>query len=126
VTGEVSVNIDEYKRRLLAEEQRLLSRMGRAGTEARESTDDAVHDAGEASVGDILKEEEFTEADVDWRTLGQVRDALRRIEEGKFGRCLVDGGPIEEERLRAVPWTPLCAKHARLREASRGQRTPTL
>ncbi len=120
------MNIDEYKRRLLAEEQRLLSRMGRAGTEARESTDDAVHDAGEASVGDILKEEEFTEADVDWRTLGQVRDALRRIEEGTFGRCLVDGGPIEEERLRAVPWTPLCAKHARLREASRGQRTPTL
>jgi len=120
------VNIDEYKRRLLAEEQRLLSRMGRAGTEARESSDDAVHDAGEASVGDVLKEEEFTEADVDWRTLGQVRDALGRIEDGTFGRCVVDGGPIEEERLRAVPWTPLCAKHARLTEASRRQRTPTL
>jgi RNA polymerase-binding transcription factor DksA len=28
----------------------------------------------------------------------QVRDALKRIEDGTFGRCVVDGGP--EDRLR--------------------------
>ena len=120
------MNTDEYKRRLLAEEQRLLEQMERAGTEARESTDDAVHDAGDASTDDVLKDEEFAEADAEWKTLGEVRDALRRIEEGTYGRCVVDGGPIEEERLRAIPWTPLCAKHARLREGARPQRTPTL
>jgi RNA polymerase-binding transcription factor len=123
---EVSVNTNEYKRRLLAEEQRLLDRMKQAGVEARESTDEAVHDSGEASTDDVLKDEEFAEADAEWKTLGEVRDALRRIEEGTYGRCVVDGGPIEEERLRAIPWTPLCAKHARLREASQPQRTPTL
>lgn len=120
------MNIDEYKRRLLAEEQRLLARMEQAGTEAREVAADAVHDAGDASTDDVQKEEEFTEADVEWKTLGEVRDALRRIEEGTYGRCVVDGGPIEEERLRAIPWTPLCATHARLRESSQPQRTPTL
>ena len=117
---------DQYKRRLLAEEQRLLDRMKQAGAEARESAGEAVHDAGDASTDDVRKDEEFAEADVDWKTLGEVRDALRRIEEGTYGQCVVDGGPIEEERLRAIPWTPLCAKHARLREASQPQRTPTL
>ena len=120
------MNTDEYKRRLLAEEQRLLEGMKRAGLEARESTDDSVHDSGDASTDDVRKDEEFTEADAEWKTLGEVRDALGRIEEGTYGRCIVDGGPIEEERLRAVPWTPVCAKHARLREAARPQRTPTL
>src|SRR5262249_5227945 len=123
---EVSVNLEEYERRLLSEEQRLLSRMGRTGTEVRESDGDVVQDAGDASTQDVLKDEELAEADGDWTTLRQVRDALRRIESGTFGRCAVDGGPIEQERLRALPWTTLCAKHARLREGSARHRTPTL
>jgi DnaK suppressor protein len=119
------MNTDTYKGRLLAEEQRLLSRMGRAGTDAREGTSE-VHDAGDASTDDVRKDEEFAEADAEWTTLGQVRDALKRIQDGTFGRCVVDGEPIEEERLRAIPWTPVCAKHQRLREASPRQKTPTL
>jgi len=116
---------DEYKKRLLAEEQRLLDGMGRAGADAREAPSD-VHDAGDASMDDVRKDEELAIADAEWSTLGQVRDALKRIEDGTFGRCLVDGGPIEVERLRAIPWTPTCARHARLREASAPPRTPSL
>jgi DnaK suppressor protein len=117
---------DEYERWLLAEERRLRSRMERAGTEARETTGDAVRDAGDASADDVLKDEEFAAADAEWTTLGEVRDALNRIRDGTFGRCLVDGAPIEEERLRAIPWTALCARHQRLRDAASRQRTPTL
>jgi DnaK suppressor protein len=121
----VSVKTDDYKQLLLAEEQRLLSGMERAGTDARESASE-VRDAGDASMNDVRKEEELAVADAEWITLGQVRDALKRIEDGTFGRCVVDGGPIEEERLRAIPWTPVCSRHARLREVSAPPRTPTL
>jgi RNA polymerase-binding transcription factor DksA len=38
---------------------------------------------------------------------------------------VVDGAPIEEKRLEAVPWTPYCLKHQQLLEgASRPK--PTL
>jgi RNA polymerase-binding transcription factor DksA len=39
---------------------------------------------------------------------------------------VVDGGPIEEKRLEAVPWTPYCLKHQKLLEAASQTRTPTL
>jgi len=74
----------------------------------------------------VRKEEGFTVADTEWIKLDQVRDALQRIKDGTFGRCAADGGPIEEERLKAIPWTPVCSRHARLREASEPQKTPSL
>jgi DnaK suppressor protein len=58
--------------------------------------------------------------------LNQVRDALKRIDEGTFGTCVVDGKPIEDARLQAVPWTPYCLKHQQLREETGSARTPTL
>ncbi|HET8946183.1 MAG TPA: TraR/DksA C4-type zinc finger protein [Candidatus Polarisedimenticolia bacterium] len=116
---------DEFKSRLLAEEKRLTDRMGRAGTQAREPIRE-VSDEADASVDDVRKDAQFAVADADWVTLGQVRDALARIENGTFGRCEVDGGPIDEERLRALPWASTCARHAQLREAAAPPRTPSL
>jgi DnaK suppressor protein len=55
-----------------------------------------------------------------------VRAALRRIELGIYGICVVDGCPIDEQRLNAVPWTPYCRKHQQMLEEARGIRTPTL
>jgi len=119
------VNTRDYERRLRAEEARLVERLERAGQAAREPGSE-VRDAADASVDDVRKDEGFATAEVDWRTLEQVRDALQRIRDGTFGRCAVDGGPIEAERLRAIPWTTVCAKHARAGEAAQPQRTPTL
>ena len=56
------------------------------------------------AVADEAASEDFTAAELDATTLQQVRDALRRIEDGTYGRCLADGGPIETKRLDAVPW----------------------
>ena len=119
------MDTNEFRRRLLAEEQRLRTQMSRAGEDAREAASE-VHDAGDASMDDVRKDEEFAVADAEWATLGEVREALQRIDAGTFGRCAVGGEPIEEERLRALPWTPVCAKHARLRDADAAKRTPSL
>jgi RNA polymerase-binding transcription factor DksA len=99
--------------------------MRRAGEDARAAASE-VHDAGDASMDDVRKEGEFAVADAEWATLGEVRDALQPIEDGTFGRCVVVGEPIAEERLRALPWTPVCAKHAQLRDADAVKRTPSL
>ena len=120
------MNVQEYKRRLLDVEKRLTSQTARGRERAREQVTDAAGDVGDASVADEAKSEEFTEAELDATVLQQVRDALGRIENGTFGRCAVDGGPIEPKRLEAVPWTPYCIKHQRLLEAASRPRMPTL
>ena len=87
---------------------------------------DAAHDVGDPSVADEVASEEFTEAEHNSAVLQQVREALGRVADGTFGRCIVDGGPIEERRLEAVPWTPYCLKHEKRLEVAASTRTPTL
>jgi DnaK suppressor protein len=120
------MNIQEYKRRLLELETRLSARMVRDGEHARAQVLDSAGDTADASVADLDASEDFTEAELDATVLQQVRDALRRIEDGTFGRCVVDGGPIDAERLEAVPWAPSCLKHQKLLEAALQPRMPTL
>ena len=119
------MDIEYYRRVLLARERELLERLGREVATAREAGDDQP-DVSDLSNVDELKEEYFALADTDSAVLAQVRAALRRIEVGTFGTCVVDGGPIDEERLRAVPWTPYCRKHQQEIEDRLGSRTPTL
>jgi RNA polymerase-binding transcription factor len=119
------MNLEEYRRRLLDLEADLSSRITRDQQNARAQVLDGPGDVADASVADEAESTAFTDAELDASVLQQVRDALRRIDDGTFGRCVVDGAPIEEKRLEAVPWTPYCLKHQQLLEgASRPK--PTL
>jgi DnaK suppressor protein len=120
------MNTQHYKQRLLDLEKTLSARIGQDTDHGRGEFIDSAHDVGDASVADELASEEFTEAEYSADVLQQVRDALRRVEDGTFGTCIVDGGPIEAQRLEAVPWTPYCLKHAERREVGATSRTPTL
>lgn len=42
--------------------------------------------------------------------LTEVERALKRIEEGTYGRCVDCGQPIPEKRLQAIPWASRCIK----------------
>jgi DnaK suppressor protein len=120
------MNVQEYKQRLLDLEARLSTRAARQREQAREQVVDSPHDTADDSVADEGESEDFTEAELDAAMLQQVGDALQRIENGTFGRCVVDGEPIEPNRLEAVPWTPYCVKHQKLLEAVSRPRTPSL
>jgi DnaK suppressor protein len=123
---DVAMNVQDYRTRLVALEKRLSARSVRGQETAREQVPDSPGDAGDASVAEEGESQAFTEAELDVTVLQQVRDALRRIEDGTFGRCVVDGEPIEEKRLDAVPWTPYCLEHQARLEAESPPRTPTL
>lgn len=43
--------------------------------------------------------------------LAEVEEALKRIDEGTYGHCIVGGELIPEKRLEAIPWTSRCVKH---------------
>jgi DnaK suppressor protein len=40
--------------------------------------------------------------------LEQIEAALRRLDSGHYGTCVVCGEPIEPQRLAAVPYAPRC------------------
>jgi RNA polymerase-binding transcription factor DksA len=43
--------------------------------------------------------------------LGEIKSALKKIEDGTYGICEVDGSPIEHGRLEANPAAKTCMKH---------------
>lgn len=49
--------------------------------------------------------------------LRDIEDALRRLEEGSYGRCEVCGQPIPDERLEANPTARFDIEHERARES---------
>jgi RNA polymerase-binding transcription factor DksA len=40
--------------------------------------------------------------------LAKVEGALGRLDAGTYGTCVICGRPIDEERLKAVPYAKLC------------------
>jgi RNA polymerase-binding transcription factor DksA len=41
----------------------------------------------------------------------EVKDALKKIQDGKYGICEIGGEEIEEKRLEANPAAKTCVKH---------------
>ena len=119
------MNINDFRRRLLALERHLTERLGEELDTARSASADQP-DAGDLALVDELKEEYFAQADTDSAILAQVRAALKRIDDGTYGKCVVDGEPIDAKRLDSVPWTPYCLKHQSEVEARAGIRMPSL
>lgn len=118
------MDIQHYKQRLLALEQELRDRLAREVANARNPVDEQP-DPGDQSVADESRDGSFTLATADAGVLRKIQEALSRIENGTFGQCVVDGGPIEEKRLEAVPWTPHCQKHQQQLEGA-PHHTPTM
>ena len=119
------MDINSYWQRLIALEANLSNQIRRHVGSGREQLIDTAADAVDASVADKSESEDFTEAELDATTLQEVQAALRRIESGTYGRCPIDGAPIDPKRLDAVPWAPYCVRHQKLLEAA-SKPKPTL
>jgi uncharacterized protein (TIGR00251 family) len=121
--GPVSpIDTAEFRELLEEERGRLLHATGRLHAENVESMEDSLGDLTTRGVdnhlGDVATETYDRELEEGLEegareTLRQIDDALERIANGTYGTCEVDGKPIAEERLRAIPWTARCIEHAR-------------
>lgn len=49
--------------------------------------------------------------------LGEIRNALQRLEEGEYGVCESCGAQISRRRLQALPWARYCLECAERRQA---------
>lgn len=83
-------------------------------------------DPDDRSVADLLVDLNLSEINRDVDELRAIEYALARIRAGSYGICQSCGRPIAEERLRAIPETPLCIDCQARAEEQRDTRTPSL
>jgi DnaK suppressor protein len=74
----------------------------------QESADDGTEDIVDRANNHYNRELMFSLSDTERQRLLQIEDALRRMDEGAYGRCANCAGPINPLRLEAVPWTRFC------------------
>ena len=102
------MNTERFKQRLLDKERELVQEMARLEDEARDSGEAEVRDPTDDATSSESTSEALEEDALVSRTLTEVRDALKRIDDGTYGKCTVCGRPIEAARLEAVPWAAYC------------------
>jgi len=120
-------------RRLLEREKERLERVVKSiGEEGLDRTlgdsigEFSTYDNHPADVGTetFEREKDFGLREEHKATLGMVEKALRRLEEGSYGRCQRCGRPIGEARLEAVPWAAHCLRCEAAREEAQGWERP--
>ena len=83
----------------------LLDQLSGHQSEARGVQPDVIQDTpAEASTSDLMRDYLLGMSSTEQETLYEVDDAIRRLEEGRYGICERTGQPIPAERLKAVPW----------------------
>ncbi len=112
----MTVDIQEMKKRLLekrAEIQRNIASLSEAYPKPNVDENAVGQDAQdfeEAAVDFLEMQQEQSVMVNEQALLTEVNDALKRIEQGTYGLCLVCGKPIPDKRLEAMPWAALCVK----------------
>jgi DnaK suppressor protein len=115
-----SMDNEQARTRLLAERaevESLLRDTERAGQEDRETEDDVAEtgDIEDAAASLTAEAQDDSIAETLRERLGALDRALRRLDDGTYGRSVRSGVPIPEERLEADPAAELTIEEARAR-----------
>jgi DnaK suppressor protein len=109
------MDIQQQKRQLEARKAELQRQIGNL-TEAYPTPVDPIQasegaqDFEETAVDFLETQQEQSLMVNEQALLTEVERALKRIEEGTYGRCVDCGKPIPEKRLQALPWAARCVQ----------------
>jgi len=111
-----AVLIESYRDKLREKRHELTGRVQAIRSEEvstlRKGAADFVDRASEARSREVLYRLSATEEVL----LRRVDEALRRIEEGQYGRCVHCDKEIQQARLEAVPWALHCIECQELQD----------
>jgi RNA polymerase-binding transcription factor DksA len=113
-----SDQIAELKKQLRSERLRILGNIEALHVEFGSTITDESEEHGlESHLADqgtttFLRERDLSIEEHEEQLLNEIDAALKRIQDGTYGTCEVDGTPIEFERLQALPWARTHVKHA--------------
>ena len=109
----MAIDLTQMKRRLETKRSELEKHIA-AQTEAHPTPVDAIEasdgpqDFEEIAVDFLEMQNEQSLLVNEQALLTEVEDALKRIENGFYGKCVDCGKTIPEKRLEALPWAARC------------------
>ena len=104
------IGVQHFESQLEVRRAELLQITKRMAVEGIELVPDGPQDTADSSVIHSSKEALFAESSRNRILLQLVESALRRIQNGDFGECVMCDGQIGYRRLLAVPWTQYCIR----------------
>lgn len=110
--------IDELRNQLRSERLRILGNIEALHHEFGSTLTEATDENGlETHLGDqgtmtFLRERDLSIEEHEEQLLEEIDAALKRMEDGTYGTCEVDGTEIDFERLQALPWARTHVKHS--------------
>src|SRR3954470_13804770 len=107
---------EALRERLLQQKQEILSMYKQDLRAGQESADDGTEDIVDRANNAYNRELMFSLSDAERNTLLQIENALRRMDEGTYGRCSNCGQSIALPRLEALPWARFCVDCQELAE----------
>ncbi len=105
-----------YRDRLLDRREGLVGQVQAAELYSRERDAEATQDPADMAANAYTKELLVSMSDNDRQLLNSIDEALDRIEDGEYGRCIRCGEAVSEKRLEAVPWARHCIRCQDLHE----------
>jgi DnaK suppressor protein len=106
----------EYFRNKLLQKQLSLTETVRRTEGYGRQKDSDITDIGDMAVESYTKEFFFGKSAGDRQILQMIDEALGRIDEETYGRCIHCDDPINPRRLEAVPWAGYCIQCQDLKE----------
>lgn len=105
-----------FRDKLLDRRESLVGQVQQAELYSRERDAEATQDPADMAANAYTKELLVSMSDNDRQLLNLIDEALERIEEGSYGRCVRCGEVLPEKRLDAVPWARHCVRCQDLQE----------
>lgn len=100
--------VEYYKKRLADKQAELTRAVSNSERDGREADEEATQDIVDKAANSYTKEFLFHQSDENRRFLQMVNEALERLKNGTYGRCVSCQGEVQERRLDAVPWARYC------------------
>lgn len=112
----MAIDLNMMKKRLEEKQAELLANLGGL-TQAHPKpvgpieANDGAPDFEEVAVDFLEMQQEQSISVNEQALLTEVQQALKRIEQGTYGKCVECGRPIPEKRLEAIPWAARDIEH---------------
>jgi RNA polymerase-binding protein DksA len=119
------IDTDHFRQALLHERQRVVQAISYLHEEnpgsLEDETGELVSGSADNHMGDMAtatfdREMDHTLEENSENVLNAIDAALRRIEDGTYGKCESCGRDIEPERLELLPYATLCVDDKRRQE----------
>ncbi len=107
------MDTEAVRARLLKRREELQTRASSARADLRHESDPLSADFAEQVTQRETDEVLGAISESAREELRRIQAALRRLDEGTYATCSVCGEPIEEGRLKAVPYTDRCRNCAK-------------